>query len=113
LGLAAVGLAAVASGLAVVFVGGAAYAQIASDLWGFAALGTMLAMIQLEVYALVARQQAAAVVVLWGGLFGVLVLTPLVHSVEALLSVMIGVLTAVLTGLGLAGRRAARAKVGG
>jgi O-antigen/teichoic acid export membrane protein len=105
LGLAAVALAAAAPELAVIFVGGAQYAEIATDLWAFAVLGTMLAMTQLEVYAVVARQQAAAVYVLWGGLLGVLALTILVDSVDSLLAVMVGVLGVVLLGLGLAGRR--------
>ena len=106
MGLLAVGAAAVTSRLAVLFVGGAEYAELEPDIWAFAVLGTVLAMTQLQVYAVVARQHAAAVFVLWGGLLAVLVLAPLVDSVDVLLGVMVGVLTCVLVGLALAGRRA-------
>ncbi len=107
MGLVAVAIAAVASSLAVLFVGGAEYAELEQHIWAFAVLGTLLAMTQLLVYAVVARQHAAAVFVLWGGLVAVLALTPLVDSVDALLLVMLGVLACVLVGLGLAGRRPA------
>jgi O-antigen/teichoic acid export membrane protein len=108
MGLAAVATAAVGSPLAVLFVGGSEYAELEGDIWAFAALGTVLAMTQLLVYAVVARQHAAAVFVLWGGLVAVLALTPLIDSVDALLTVMVAVLVCVLVGLGLAGRRPAR-----
>src|SRR3712207_3269785 len=88
MGLAAVAVAAVAGRLAVVFVGGAEYAELEGDIWAFALLGTVLAMLQLLVYAVVARQHAGAVLVVWGGLAAVLALTPLVGSVDALLTVM-------------------------
>jgi O-antigen/teichoic acid export membrane protein len=104
MGLAAVAVAAVAAPLAVIFIGGSEYAPLQGDIWAFALLGTVLAMTQLLVYAVVARQQAAAIAVVWGGLACVLALTPLVHSVRALVTVMISVLTGVLVGLALAGR---------
>ncbi len=108
MGLLAVGAAAAGSRLAVLFIGGAEYAELAPDIWVFAVLGTVLAMTQLQVYAVVARQHAAAVFVLWGGLAAVLATTPLVESVDDLLTVMVGVLVAVLVALGLASRRRAR-----
>lgn len=105
MGLAAVAVAAVAAPLTVAFVGGSQYAELQSDVWAFAALGTLLAMAQLLVYAVVARQHAAAVFVLWGGLATVLALTPVIDSVTTLLTVMVCVLLAVLVALGLASRR--------
>ena len=107
MGLLAVLVTAVASELAVLFVGGAEYAELEPDVWGFAVLGMLLAMVQLLVYAVVARQHAAAVFVLWGGLVTVLALSPVVDALDSLLLVMLGVLTCVLAGLGLAGRRPA------
>jgi O-antigen/teichoic acid export membrane protein len=106
IGLLAVGAAAAASPLAVVFIGGSEYAPLQDDVWAFALLGTVLAMTQLLVYGVVARQQVAAVAVVWGGLAAVLALTPVVDSVGALLTVMLGVLACVLAGLGVADRRA-------
>ena len=63
--------AIVLSGLAVTFVGGPAYAEIEPLVGLFAALGTLLAMIQLMVYEVVARQHSASVWVLWAGLVAV------------------------------------------
>lgn len=59
------------SGLAVTFVGGPAYAEIEPLVGLFAVLGTLLAMVQLMVYEVVARQHAASVWVLWAGLVAV------------------------------------------
>lgn len=70
-GVLAVG-AVVAAGVAVlprvalVFVGGQAYAEITGLLWAFAAVGAVLAAIQLLVYTALARQHPGAVWVLWG-----------------------------------------------
>lgn len=68
--VAALGAAAVAGAwllpeLALVFVGGDDYADIQSRLWLFAVLGTTLAMLQLLVYSVVARQGRRSVYVIW------------------------------------------------
>jgi O-antigen/teichoic acid export membrane protein len=59
------------SGLAIVFVGGDQYAAIEPYVGLFAALGMVLAMIQLMVYEVVARQHRASVLILWAGLVAV------------------------------------------
>jgi hypothetical protein len=59
------------SDLAVAFVGGPAYAEIEPLVGLFAALGMVLAMIQLMVYEVVARQHRASVWVLWAGMVAV------------------------------------------
>ena len=56
------------SDLALTFVGGSAYQEIEPLVGWFALLGTVLAMIQLMVYEVVARQQRASVSLLWAGL---------------------------------------------
>ena len=53
--------AAVLSRLAVTFIGGREYADLQDRLWLFAALGTLLAMLQLMVYNVVARQHQRTV----------------------------------------------------
>lgn len=53
------------SGLAIVFVGGAAYDDIQDRLWLFAVLGTLLSMIQMLVYAMLARQARRSVWLIW------------------------------------------------
>lgn len=56
------------SDLAVTFVGGAAYADIEPVIGWFALLGTVLAMLQIMVYEVVARQHRHMVWALWAGL---------------------------------------------
>lgn len=87
-GLAGVGLvgvtgvagAAVLSGLALVFVGGAEYGEVEPDLWMFAVLGTLMAMLQVMVYEVVARQHGRSVYVLWAGLAAVVGFSRLVDG---------------------------------
>lgn len=85
--------------LAIVFIGGSAYAALEPLVWGFALLGTLLAMIQLMVYSVVARQNQRAVYVLWAGLVTVLVLAPVVGSVLFLLTAVVVVDAVVLATL--------------
>jgi O-antigen/teichoic acid export membrane protein len=63
--------AVVFSDLAIAFVGGDQYAAVEPYIGLFAALGMVLAMIQLMVYEVVARQHRASVLILWAGLVGV------------------------------------------
>lgn len=76
---------AVLSELAVVFIGGPAYDAIQGSLWLFATLGTLLAMLQLMVYNVVARQRQRAVLVLWVGLVAVLAGGSVAGGVDALI----------------------------
>ena len=55
----------VLSGLAVRFTGGAAFAEIEPQLWLFAMLGTLLSLIQLLVYSVLARQGRRSVYAVW------------------------------------------------
>jgi O-antigen/teichoic acid export membrane protein len=83
--------AAVLSGLAVTFVGGPEYVEVENDLWAFAGLGTLLALLQLMVYNLVARQRQRRVYAIWGALLLVVALAPLLTSVTTLLSAVLAV----------------------
>lgn len=71
--------------LAVIFVGGEAYSELEPSLWAFAALGALLAMIQLLVYGSMAHRQRAAVAVVWAGLVALLATAFVVGSVTGLL----------------------------
>lgn len=51
--------------LALIFVGGSEYEGIHDQLWMFALLGTVLSMIQLLVYSVMARQARNSVILLW------------------------------------------------
>ena len=76
----------VLSGLAVTFVGGPEYSEVESVLWGFALLGTLLALLQLMVYNLVARQQQRAVLLIWLALAVVAAVGSVADSVTSLLT---------------------------
>lgn len=102
-GLAAAGTA-LFSGLAVVFIGGPEYAALQSRLWAFAILGTLLALVQLMIYSVVARQDQRSVYLVWAALLVLLGTVPFVGSVTALVAVVAsvdGVLLVVLLLLSL------------
>lgn len=87
--------------LALVFVGGDEYAGVSGRLWIFAALGTVISMVQLLVYSVLARQARSSVVVLWVGLIALLVagsgsssVSDLVHRVLIVDSVLLAALLA-------------------
>ena len=98
IGLATVLGVTVLSGLAVTFVGGPDYADVQGLLWAFAVLGTLLALLQLMVYNLVARQQQRAVLLIWVALAAVGVGGAATGSVSALLTT-VALVDAVLLGV--------------
>jgi O-antigen/teichoic acid export membrane protein len=87
--------------LAVTFVGGDDYAELGDWLWAFAAIGTLLGMIQMLVYGTLARQHRAAVWVIWGGVAS-LALTAVVwvDTLTGLLAAVLTVMLAVFVCLG-------------
>lgn len=96
-----IGLVAVAGTLAMprlalAFVGGPEYAAVQPDLWLFAALGTVIAMIQLLVQTALARAHRNAVWWVWGALATVLAVVPFVATGHTLLLLMLTVDSALL-----------------
>ena len=91
IGLATVAGIALLPDLAVMFVGGPEYAELRDLLWLFAGLGTLLAMLQLMVYNVVARQRQRAVFVVWSGLVLLLALGSLMGTVRDLVLIVIAV----------------------
>lgn len=87
------------SQVALVFVGGAEYADVQDRLWQFAILGTLLSMIQLLVYALIARQGDKATAVLWVALAAIVAGAQLTDSVTELLTLVSVVDAVVLVAL--------------
>ncbi len=83
--------AALLSGLAVIFVGGDQYGSIQHELWIFALLGTVLAMLQLLIYSVLARQSRRAVLLVWAALAAVVVIGRSTDTVTGLLSVVLSV----------------------
>jgi O-antigen/teichoic acid export membrane protein len=113
LGLAGIAGAFVLRGLALTFVGGRAYDEVADRLWLFALLGTILSMLQLLVYAVLARSGRRPVLLVWVA-FAVVVAAGLTtDSVTGLLSVVLTCDTTLLVALLLtdARRVAAEARV--
>jgi O-antigen/teichoic acid export membrane protein len=73
LGVVGVLAALVLPRVALVFVGGREYAAIADQLWLFALLGTVLALLQLLVYSVLARRGRRSTLLLWAALAAVVV----------------------------------------
>ncbi len=89
------GVVAVPS-LALTFVGGEAYAAVEPDLWLFALLGTVTAMVQLLVQTALARRHRSAVWWVWGALVAVAAGVPFVADGHELLLLVLGVDTLLL-----------------
>jgi len=79
---------------AVAFIGGKEYAALQDRIWLFAVLGTLLAMVQLLIYNIVARRRQRTVLLVWVAFVAVLVSTPFIDSVDALLTVVLSADTA-------------------
>ncbi len=91
LGLVAIAGALLLSPVAMVFVGGGEYAEIEPRLWLFAVLGTLLAMLQLLVYAVLARRGQRSTYALWLALAAVIGVGMLSSSLEMLLAVVVSI----------------------
>jgi len=94
----------VLSGLTLTFIGGHEYAAIQDQLWRFALLGTLLSMLQLLVYSVVARQSRWSVYLVWAALVVLLIGARLTRDVTALVdtvSVVDGALLLILLGFTL------------
>jgi O-antigen/teichoic acid export membrane protein len=85
--------------LALVFVGGDEYAEIARLLWLFAALGTLLAMLQLLLYSVLARRGQRSVYAVWLGLALMVGVGLTTTSVAGLLGVVMTVDALLFTAL--------------
>ena len=89
IGLFTVICTAVLASIAVVFIGGAEYSDLQGQLWAFALLGTLLAMLQLMIYDVVARQHQKMVFVVWGALAALLCIAPFVDSLTFLITTVL------------------------
>jgi len=75
--------------LALVFVGGDEYREIASTLWVFAILGTVLSMLQLLVYSVLARQGRRPVYLVWAAFLTVVGVGNFLSSLDALITLVV------------------------
>ncbi len=85
--------------LALVFVGGSAYTEVTDRLWIFALLGTILSMLQLLVYAVLARGGRRPVLLVWATFVVVLVAGLTTSTVTGLLTLVAACDTALLVAL--------------
>lgn len=83
--------------LVLVFAGGQEYGEVRGLLWVFALLGTCMAVLQVLVYSVLARQGTVSMVLVWAALFVVVgVASTAVSSVSGLLAVVLTVELALL-----------------
>ncbi|MGI8523839.1 MAG: oligosaccharide flippase family protein [Nocardioides sp.] len=75
--------------LALVFVGGEKYGDIAGSLWLFAVLGTLLSLLQLLVYSALAERARHTVLIVWATLAVVAALGALTDAPRHLLAVVL------------------------
>ena len=81
----------VLSPVALVFIGGAKFAEISGDLWLFAIIGTLLSLLQLLVYSVVARQSQWSVYLIWAALALLAAASTRIDTVTGLALVVCGV----------------------
>lgn len=91
--------ALVLSELAVIFVGGEEYSSIQGQLWVFAGLGTVLSMVQLLIYSVLARQARRAVLLVYAALLAVVAAGQSADSVTELMLIVLVVDLALLASL--------------
>lgn len=89
LGLSVSAGTAVLSRFALIFVGGPQYGAVRESLWQFAVVGTLWALLQLLIYATLARQQRWAGQLPWLGLLMMVALSTQANSVQGLLTVVL------------------------
>lgn len=81
--------AAVLSDVAMIFVGGAKFLEIEDQLWLFAVLGTVLSMLQLLVYSVLARQGRRSTYLVWASLVALVGFGLTADDLEELLTVVL------------------------
>lgn len=92
------------SDVAMVFIGGAEYSDVQSRLWLFAVLGTLLSMLQLLVYSVLARQGTRSAYLVWVAVAALVGGGVTLASLDGLLATVVvidAVLFAVLLALSL------------
>ncbi|GGR65100.1 lipopolysaccharide biosynthesis protein [Nocardioides luteus] len=91
LGACAIAGAWLLSGLAMIFIGGPDYAEIEGLLWVFAILGTVLSVLQLLVYSVLARRSRLSAYLLWIAVVAVLGLGAMQTTAEGLVWTVLSV----------------------
>jgi O-antigen/teichoic acid export membrane protein len=87
------------SGVAMIFIGGAQYADVEGRLWLFALLGTMLSALQLLIYAVLARQSRRSAFLVWAAVAIVVAVGLQMESLTALVTLVCAADVALLVAL--------------
>ncbi|MER7555520.1 polysaccharide biosynthesis protein [Nocardioides sp. NPDC126508] len=91
LGVCAIAGSWLLSGLAMIFIGGPGYAEIEGLLWVFAILGTVLSVLQLLVYSVLARRSRLSAYLLWIAVAAVVALGAIQTSAAGLVWTVLSV----------------------
>lgn len=91
--------ALVLSSIAIIFIGGAEYTEVEDRLWLFAILGTLLAMLQLLVYAVLARQGGRSTILFWAAIAALALAATAISTLDQLIVTVATVDAVVLAAL--------------
>jgi O-antigen/teichoic acid export membrane protein len=91
--------ALVLSSVAIIFIGGAEYTAVEDRLWLFAILGTLLAMLQLLVYAVLARQGGRSTILFWVAIAALALAATAISTLDQLIVTVAAVDAVVLAAL--------------
>jgi O-antigen/teichoic acid export membrane protein len=91
--------ALVLSSVAIIFIGGAEYTAVEDRLWLFAILGTLLAMLQLLVYAVLARQGGRSTILFWVAIAALALAATAISTLDQLVVTVAAVDAVVLAAL--------------
>jgi len=92
------------SGIAMIFIGGSEYSDVQHKLWIFAVVGTMLSLLQMLIYSVLARQHRGASILVWVAVVLLAVVGLTMSTLTSLALTVVSVdtaLTLVLLGLSL------------
>ncbi len=91
--------ALVLSDVAMIFIGGAEYSDVENRIWLFAILGTLLAMLQLLVYAVLARQGGRSTALFWVALVALTIAATAITTLDQLVVTVAAIDAVVLAAL--------------
>ncbi len=110
IGLLAVGVVALVPGLVVAFIGGAAYDELTSEVWIFAAIGAAFALAQFLLYSQIAASKRAAIAVLWLAAAALVIFVSMFHASVLQIAVVVLLVASTLALVGIAELFVERAK---
>ncbi|HET9422774.1 MAG TPA: polysaccharide biosynthesis protein [Nocardioides sp.] len=99
LGLVAVLGAWLLSDVAMIFIGGDEYAEVQDQLWLFAILGTLLSMLQLLVYAVLARQGGRSAILFGAAVVALAIAATMITTLDQLILTVIAIDSVLLAAL--------------